>query len=358
MAKKKSPLSTSVYDALLDPSEVITEEDEAALASEAAGEAPVVEEKPVEEEPAPEPPPAEAKPEAKEEPAKEPEDEEGEKPRSRAQERIRELVAARNELEAKIKLQEERWQRLEERQKLISDEQTKAKADEVRAAEEAAKLATRPDSSIDPIGAELWDLREHNKKLEERVAASEKSFVERSEETRQRVEVQAFSTALNQDLANFRAAHADYDEAAQFVTQARQEFWQNLGRTPEEAFHLVQQEALAIAKSALDNGKSPAESYYKLATQWGFKAPATKETPAPEAKLPSPKEKLETIAKGQERTGFGRTANALEEGGDLDIMSLSPAQLADMGEEQFLMILKDPQKRSLLEKRVAQLELS
>jgi hypothetical protein len=61
MAKKKSPLSTSVYDALLDPSEVITEEDEAALASEAAGEAPVVEEKPVEEEPAPEPPPVKSR---------------------------------------------------------------------------------------------------------------------------------------------------------------------------------------------------------------------------------------------------------------------------------------------------------
>lgn len=360
MAKKKD-VPTSVFDALLSPDEVISDEEAEALAREAAGEAAPAEEPPAEEPPAEEPKTEETKGEAKkdEAPAEQEQEEEEDpadrKPRSRAQERIQELVAERKELESKLREERERWARLEERQKLISEEKAAAKAAEDRAAEEAERAAARPDPAIDPIGAELWDLKEENRKFRDELTETRKAVSADITSTRQQAEVQAFSNSLNNDLAAFRAAHADYDEAAQFVTRARQEFWQSVGKTPEEAFHLVQQEALAVAKSALDAGQSPAEKYYGLAKQWGWKkAESSAEKPAA---IP-PKEKLKQIAAGQERVGFGRSANAVEDNGDTDIMSMTPAQFADLPEDQFLMMLKDPHKRPLLEKRLAQLELS
>lgn len=347
MAKAKD--YNTVYDAVISSQEEALSAEEAQLIREEAGEV-----SPPPPPPAPEQPeaaPAETKEEA--EPA-EPAEAKPAKKLSPAQERIQELVRERNEYERQLAAEREKWTRLEERQKVIQETIAAQEREQREAAEAARRANERPDPQVDPLGARIYDLEDSLRQQREQFEQAKQDFQRAFADRQVQSEVQSFSQALQADIQNARIKYPNYLEAANYATEQRLNLWRSLGHDEGEARRRVEAEAIAIAKDALDHGKSPGDVYYNLAKQWGFKdgaAPAAQ----PEVAI-TPKAKIQAIAEGTKHTGFGSTPNV---GGieTIDIDTLTQADVAVMSEDQFLNLLKNPKDAARLQRKLASFEL-
>jgi hypothetical protein len=311
------------------------------------------------------PPAEESAEKAEEKPAEEPtpspeaeapeEQPEGEKPsrrKSRADARIQELLERERELreqlaarEAELQAQREAWARLEERQRLLQELQQKQQPQED---------PNRPDPSIDPVGAELYDLRKKVQELEGLREQWNQYQQQNAAYSQQLAEANKLNLWLQQDIERVRAEKPDYDDAVRAAYQYRIQLWQNAGYTPEQAQDIVQREALAIAAQARARGKSAAELYYAagkplLAQQ----APQ----PAQKTQQPSAAEKLKTIQKGQKFQGLGgRTPGSYYSSVD-EISRLRASDIANMSDDEFIRVLNDPKLGPALKARLESLEL-
>ena len=361
MAKSRKSLNT-LYDSLIsNAAEELSPDDVAALKAEEAGETP--------------PPPApdaeaaiaevetpdkqveaaaEPTPEAPAEQPKEP------KKLTPAQERIQELVRERNNYEEQLRNEREKWARLEERQRLINEQAERSRQEEEarRVAAEQAELrrTVRPDPSVDPVGAELFDTKERLNALAAEFEQAKQQVQAGFAQTQVQNDVARFEQQLLADIRQGQQKYSDYNEAAAFATQARKDFWLNLGNTEEESTRRVQAEALAIAKDALDHGKSPSEVYYGMAKQWGYAPQAGTSRGATAPAQSAARERLKQIEAGQRVQGFGGRSPNVSEGEDVDLANLSPAELAEMSEEAFLGLLRNPKSAAALQRRIAAME--
>jgi hypothetical protein len=206
----------SLIDEIFDESELLSDDDKAALAAEERGEA---------YEPEPEPPPE-------------------------AIEKNRELSEAE---------QEAAW-RADERMKAARETEEYASRQQPPT-EPPSRLGPRPDDYIDPIGADLWDTRRDTELL--------RLQLEGQQAERQRVE---FTNWVQQDASQFRAEHPDYDQATAHAYAFRVEYWKGLGLDDARARRIVDQEAMATATLARQGGKSAAARFYELAKQVGYQS--------------------------------------------------------------------------------------
>lgn len=357
MAKGKKDF-TQIYDAVLSSTdEELTPVEVAELKAESGEDGPTTAEAPGEETPPEAPPVAEeAKaPETTPEPAKE-----AKKPLTPAQERIQELVKERNEYEEALRNEREKWARLEERQNLIREQaaatQRAEEAARQQAAENARRAAERPDATIDPMGAQVWDLNEKTRLLEQRLAEATERAQNGFAQQQVNQDIQQFSNALQADLMQSKSKFKDYDQAANYASQARFKFWKDLGWDDGEAARRVQAESLAVAKDALDHGKSPGEVYYNLAASWGYK-PENQGSSRGADVVGSPEARLAQQAAGAKVQGFGGANVNVQESETADLDNLSPAQLASMSEEQFLTLLRNPKSARALQQQISKMEL-
>jgi hypothetical protein len=345
---------TQIYDAVMSSTdEELTPVEVNELKAEAGEAVDAVEAPENEPTPAPEEPQSESKP------AVEPEKPE-KKPLSPAQERIQELVKERNEYEEALRNEREKWARLEERQNLIKEQaaatQRAEEAAAQRAAENARRAAERPDASIDPMGAQVWDLNEKTRMLEQKLAEAQTAAQNGFAQAQVNQDIQQFSNALQADLMHAKGKFADYDQAANYASQARFKFWKDLGWDDGEAARRVQAESLAVAKDALDHGKSPGEVYYNLATSWGYKSENQGSSRGADV-VGSPEARLAQQAAGAKVQGFGGANVNVQESETADIDNLSPAQLASMSEDQFLTLLRNPKSARALQQQISKMEL-
>lgn len=349
---KKSKDFTSVFDAVIASQDEVLSPEEIQAAQQESGEISP-----------PEPPPTPAEPPTEAEPAKaaEPEtaaDAEA-KPAKKltpAQERIQELVRERNEYERQLQTEREKWTRLEERQRVVQELVEKQEREQREATEAARRANERPDPQVDPLGARIYDLEDSLRQQREQFESAKQEFQRAFAERQVQSEVTTFSQALQADIQNSRLKYADYNDAANYATEQRLNLWRSLGHDELEARRRVEAEAVAIAKDALDHGRSPGDVYYNLAKQWGWQPQA----PAAQAATPevatSAKAKIHALAEGAKHTGFGSASN-VGSTETIDLNSLSQADLATMSEDQFLNLLKDPKTASALQRRIAKFEL-
>lgn len=351
-------MASNPFEDLLDNTEGLTPDEQAALRAEAAGAEPEKPAEPTEPakaaEPAVEAAPAE--PTAEAEPVAEPAVEPAREPKpGSAQARIRELVAERNAAlqdqaakAAEAQELRERWARLEERQQIAAQLAQQEAAKQQQQAEVRQIAIDRPDPAVDPMGAELFDTKYKLGLIEKQQQALLQHVQAQQQQTQSQVQLQALSGYIQNDLAYAKQQYPDYDAAAKYASEARVAFWEGLGVPPHVAKQRVQAEALAIAGEAFQNGQSASKVYRDLAYQWGFK-------PEADAKV-APKEKLAQVQRGQQVQGLGNVPNAIETG-DTSIAELTAAQIADMPDEQFLKLNSDPKTGPIFRKRLQQLEL-
>jgi hypothetical protein len=350
--------AAAVPEFLLDDSDHLTAEEEAALEAEIT--------EPTE--PEPEPLPAKRTPEA---PA--PEQQQATPPKEPAKkappkaipyERFKEAIEKGNALAEQLAAERETKARLDERLKMIRESEERAAAEKAKQppAEVPSKLGARPDPTIDPIGADLYDVRRENEILAHRLEQNQAAVGQNSQQMQADRDRQEFSNWINNDVAQFRAQHPDYEQATAHVFQFRVNYWKRLGLGDEQAQAIVNQEAFASASLARANKRSAAEGFYELAKEVGYQ-PNGNGAGSPPAKtpevLPSPtqaaKDRLNQVRKGQAFQGLSRVP--AEKSENLDWSSMTAQELADYPEDQLAEDLNDPVKGPMLRKVYARLEL-
>jgi hypothetical protein len=161
-----------------------------------------------------------------------------------------------------------------------------------------------PSLDEDPIG-----------RLDSQLAKILQRDQERTESERQRQQQEAVSQYVNTNVSQFRQQTPDYDNALQFLTDARSRELDAAGYTSTEIQQIINAEANSIVGRAIQNRANPAAMAYQMAVARGYQKPADETG------------KMATIAKGQETARTSGAGKAKQ--------SLTPEDLLNMSDDEF-----------------------
>jgi len=285
----------------------LSSEDKAQLDAIRSGkEIPVNEPEPVE--------PDEVDDEGDEEPELEAKQEEPAQPDKKKDGRVplRKLMAAEEKAKAyekELTEQREKFARADERLRLLFQAQQQA---------QQPKAEAPPDPTQDPIGAIEYTNKQLQATQEQLQAAQrerqEAQFVSQVENVYKR----SWSELLNSD--------PNAVQAYQHFTNQLSSYFAMRGASPEQANELVKQEERAIAYTALQQGKNPAQLIYENMKATGFNP-----TPTPKPQNNEAEKKVEMRAKGQ------AAAKSLSNvGGKSSDGMPSAEEIASMSEDEFM----------------------
>lgn len=131
---------------------------------------------------------------------------------------------------------------------------------------------------------------------------------------------QQFIARVQAQEAEYTKEAPDYPDAVTFLRDKRIRMFELAGMSQQEAAQAVYGESLYYSQMALQQGRNPAEVFYSLAREYGFTGP---KKPAPAAE-----QKLEKLAKGQEKS------SRMSAGGE-SAENTTLAQLAELDGEEF-----------------------
>jgi len=327
---------------LANQDELLTEEEQQAAATE-AGEAP----------PSPPEPPGEH-PVDLQAPVFPPQP--GQKPKRTPEqaipyERFKEVNEESKRKDRELSEMREKWARLEERANLAREAQSRFEQQQALDAEKA-KVPAKPDETIDPYGAQLWERDRKIDALTQRLESMAQNFGQTTQQVQQSAQLNDFNLWLTNDINSYRTRQPDYEQAAQHARSARITFWQSVGLPPEQAEAIVNNEALAVAYAARQNGKSAAQAYYDAAKTMGYTGAPNGAAPA--AAPPSPQERLAQVKKGQAAQGLSRAPVFDDQNANWS--NLTAQQIADMDENDFVEALQDPQRAKQVNAALERLE--
>ncbi len=165
-----------------------------------------------------------------------------------------------------------------------------------------------------------------------KITAMQENISEMDDNQKQQLAQLQFQNAVNGQVSDFKAATADYDEAAEFYRNKRELEFRAVGMTDEKQLgEWLDKEWAGLASAALQNGKNPAQAVYDLAKGYGYQANGTPATPQQSAG----DKKLATIEKGQ-------AASASLAAGSSASGEASLAQIAEMSDNDLMKVLDDP----------------
>lgn len=123
-----------------------------------------------------------------------------------------------------------------------------------------------PDSEVDPIGYQQYEinkLKESNKQLNDYLASQHKT-------AQQQAAKQAFLQTYKQSAQQFAAQTPDFNDAYNYIVEARTREFVAAGYTKAEADALVVEDEMAIASRAFNDKVNPAQRVYDLAKARGY----------------------------------------------------------------------------------------
>jgi hypothetical protein len=280
----------------------------------------------------------------------------GKKPSVVPYDRFSEVVEERNATRAELeKIRRENAETREQftaikvRQDLADAAQKRAQ--DAAAAEERRKQ--RPDPDIDPAGARAWDAEQRAIAAEQRVNELQTFVQGRSQQLDSWTQNQQL-TGYAQQAANVgRARYTDWDARVDFARAERVKAWMRVGHNEESARNIVQNEEVALLRSAAQTGADLVTAIADMTTQWGYK-PANGNA---RANGQNGNLKLDQISAGQRVQGQGRVQSAQapaqqpwQEMGDKDF----EIYIGDtLSEDEYMEMLKDKK----FVKRVNELDL-
>lgn len=233
----------------------------------------------------------------------------------------------------------ERWARYDERFKQRGEAE-KAIADAARQANE------RPDASIDPVGAKLYDLDQQLTTLVQQDQARQQQM----SEAEQNRELEQVNQYIINDVARYRGIKPDYLDAAEYAVGARLRLVKMAGWDDVMAARIVRTEALAYADKIRKSGGSIAEWVYELATTFGYRPAGDAGAPAQSngtangsapglGQRPGPT--VNQLRNGQQASGLSNMGNA-GEGARTPYREYTPSQVAQLSEREWARIKADP----------------
>jgi len=247
----------------------------------------------------------------------------------------------------------EKWARMDERARQAAEGRQAAE----QAREAARRAAERPDPAVDPVGADLWDMK--TLLAQERAArqAEQARWQQTAQGLQQNQEEAQFAGWVNQQAQHYATQDPAYFEKATFAANERIEFWQQLGLAPEAARDIVQKESVLLAKIAQQNGVNFAPIVAKLAAKWGYQAPQQQNGNGQRLAVQSPQAqqnaaRLETVRNGQRAQGLGHIPGTGAEGAT-SYRNYTASQLAAMSDGEFNAVKANPQKWAELQYAIA-----
>lgn len=270
-----------------------------------------------------------------------------------AEKRIKQLLERENALRQQLAESNERWARLDERRRQV--EEARQAAD--NAARQQREAAQRPDPSIDPVGAELWDTKKALRDLTEWRQQQEQTLQQIQGNFQQVQQQNDFYNWINYEAQNYSRTQPDYYDAARYAAEKRMEWWQELGLPPDHARQMVLNESNLIAAMARQTGKSFAPVVYKIAQQWGYQSrngngAAAKPTSAAAS---AAGRTLAQVAKGQAMQGLNRVPAAGNEGQGR-YLSMSAGEIANISDAQWQRDWANPALRAEMQLALNRLE--
>lgn len=150
-----------------------------------------------------------------------------------------------------------------------------------------ATEAPAPDEATDPLGF----LAHQMKSIQAKMDAMQAGTQQTQQQTAEQQQFSQFIGKVNDQVAQFKTTHADYDAAYRHLVETRTADYTDRGLSLEAAREAVGKEEMDIAAQALKTGRNPAEVAYGMAKRYGYVAPKP---------VVVPENKLETIKKGLE----------------------------------------------------------
>lgn len=175
-------------------------------------------------------------------------------PKSRANDRIRQLVDEKNELKSRLEALEKLQEGLTEKLKGVLNPEPEP--------EPEVEFLEDPKGYVDV----------NRERLEKRIAALEKQDLENANDLKQELQMLKFQQTVHDYEREFTAEHPDYLKALEYNVEYRKEELALMGVTKdEEVRRIIAQETMMLAGSNIQNQKNPAEAAYNLAVRRGYK---------------------------------------------------------------------------------------
>jgi len=187
-----------------------------------------------------------------------------------------------------------------------------------------------PDYATDPVG----HLRATNEALQRQLQQVTSYLSGQHQQAEQMTQQQQQHMAVANFIASheqeFRAQAPDYDAAASFLQQSRADEYRALGMTnPLQIQNALQQDLIAMANIAHQNGTNVAQAAYSLAKARGYKGAAAANSQGSAAAQQDNAARLAAVAQGQQH------AASLSQAGGAPAASMSIEKLLAMSDSEF-----------------------
>lgn len=230
----------------------------------------------------------------------------------------------RKGIEAQLKQAQEQLQRINELRTKLSTPQNPAP--------EAQQQPIDDPNGVEHLKARLAALEGHTEQQN------------RSQQLAQAddYEMQVLSQQATQDEVSFRTVKPDYDDAINHLVSTRARELQAYGLDPVSIQNTVRDEAADIVRTAISQGRSPAELSYQIAEFRGYR-PSAPQQQAPAPATNTAQATLDAIARGR------AASKSPGQGGGAAPTTLNAATVAQMGDDEFAALYATPEGRALID---------
>lgn len=226
-----------------------------------------------------------------------------------------------------------------ERRKTVEAELAEAKAAIARIAEFRKQAQERTAPAM-PAADDPAALEHLTRRLGD-VETQQTQLVQRQQlDAADQAEIMQLRTVMDTSEQAFRAEKPDYDAAIQHVVQARAQELKLYGLSMPEIQQAIAEEATEIARSAVAQGRNPAELGYQIALSRGYR-PQPNTTP--QAQPTTATATLEAIAAAQ------KASRSLGGGGGAAPQALNAEAIAAMDGDEFDRLYSTPEGRRLID---------
>lgn len=152
-----------------------------------------------------------------------------------------------------------------------------------------------------------------------------------------RAEMQQIGAVITASETQFRQTKPDYDDAINHVVEARARELQMYGLTPAQIQETVTSEALDIVRSAVQQGRDPAEMAYAIAQSRGYR---------PGNAAPAPGGAAATLAAIEQARGSNRSLGGAA---GATPQQINAESIAAMSGDEFEQLYSTPEGRRMID---------
>lgn len=156
-------------------------------------------------------------------------------------------------------------------------------------------------------------------------------------------EMQKLGAVMHQSEQRYRQEKPDYDAAIEHVVKARAQELALYGLTPPQIQHAISEEATDIVRSAVAQGRDPAELGYQIAVSRGYRAAAPDETNKDMTGVSPAQRTLDAIEEARKQ------GKSLGGGGGSKPASLNAEAVKAMTDDEFEAIYSTPEGKAMID---------